>query len=260
MISALMLSRRQSASDRPAPYCAYCASSWNTSPADGVRVEVVVEVDGVDVVLRDRVHDRGLAELASLGDAGVVVELAAVGDRPLGVDLRRMRGRQAGDVGREVHGDPVRVEPRVELEVAPVRLGHREGQRVVAGVDALGAGEVLRPRLERGRPEGVGGRPHLDDDGVVVLGDRQVVVGDQLGLLLRRREAGADSASRCSSTDAIQMPRRSVLSACGSTGQDDAAVGASPAASARGAVQARATAAAAPPRTVRRVGCMIPPR
>ena len=35
VMRSLMLSRRQSASDRPAPYCAYCASSWNTSTPDG---------------------------------------------------------------------------------------------------------------------------------------------------------------------------------------------------------------------------------
>ena len=191
VISALMLSRRQSASDRPAPYCAYCASSWNTSPADRVRVEVVVEVDGVDVVLRDRVHDRGLAVLPGLRDARVVVELAAVGDGPLGVELRRVRGREAGDVGREVHGDPVGVEPGVELEVAAVGLGDREGQRVVAGVAALGAGEVLRPRLQGRRPERVGGRANLHDDGVVALRDGQVVVPDELGLLRGGGEAGS---------------------------------------------------------------------
>ena len=153
---------------------------------DRVRVEVVVEVDRVEVVLRDGVHDRGLAVLAGLGDAGVVVEPAAVGDGPLGVNLGRMGRCKAGDVGGEVHRDAERVEPRVELEVAPMRLRDGEGQRVVSRVLALRAGQVLRPRLQRRRPEGVGGGPNLDDHGVVAVGDGEVVVGHQLGLLLGR--------------------------------------------------------------------------
>ena len=70
-------------------------------------------------------------------------------------------------------------------------LGDRERQRVVAGVAALGAGEVLRPRLQGRRPERVGGRANLHHDGVVVLRDGQVVVRDELGLLRGGREAGS---------------------------------------------------------------------
>ena len=47
-----------------------------------------------------------------------------------------------------------------------MRLVDHERQRVVAGVLPAYTREVARPRLQRRRPEGVGGGPHLHDHGV----------------------------------------------------------------------------------------------
>jgi hypothetical protein len=157
-------------------------------PGDRVRVEIVVEVHRVDVVAADRVHDRVLDQLAGLRYAGVVVQLAAVRDDPVRVLPGRMRRQQRTGVG--VHRHPVRVEPRVQLEVALVRLADGVRERVVAGVTALRTGQVLRPRLDVRRPERVGGRPDLQHDGVVVLPYGVVQPGLQLGLLRGSGQSG----------------------------------------------------------------------
>ncbi len=158
-------------------------------PAHRVRIEVVVEVHAVEVVVLDRVQDRLPDVLLGLGQARVEVELAAVGPDPLGMHARGMLGHEPGRVG--LHRDAVRVEPRVQLEVAPVRLVDDEGERVVARVAALHAREVLRPRLERAGPERVGGRPHLHEHRIQaeLLGDVEPV--QELGLLRLGAQPGA---------------------------------------------------------------------
>ena len=83
-----------------------------------IRVEVVVEVHGVDGVLLHRVEHRVLDEGADLGQPRVVVELPAVRHHPVRVPARGVGGDQLRRVG--VVGDAVRVEPGVQFQ-APAR-------------------------------------------------------------------------------------------------------------------------------------------
>ncbi|KGC52790.1 hypothetical protein DO65_4945 [Burkholderia pseudomallei] len=156
---------------------------------DRVRVEIIVEMHGVDIVAGDRVHDRVDDERARGGHAGVVIQLAAVADHPVRMRARRMRGDER--VEPVVHRDAVRIEPCVQLEIAPMRFGDGERERIVAGIAALRARQIFRPRLERRRPECVRGRPNLQDHRVAVHPDRVVEPRAQLGLLRGGRQARA---------------------------------------------------------------------
>ncbi len=79
----------------------------------------------------------------------------------------------------------------MELQVALVGLADREGERVVAGVLARRAGEVARPGLAVGGPEGVRGRSDLHDHGVQAARDGLVVPPHELVLLLLDAETRA---------------------------------------------------------------------
>ncbi|MGX1245827.1 hypothetical protein RKD46_006931 [Streptomyces pseudovenezuelae] len=147
-----------------------------------VRVEVVVEVDRVQRIPVHRVEDRVLDEGADLGQSGVVVELPAVRHHPVRVLSGRVGGDEPGRI--RVARDPVRVEPGVQLQSPPVRLGDGGAERVPARVPALRPGEVLRPGLVRRGPQGVGGGPYLEHHRVQAVRRRPVEVGDQLRALL----------------------------------------------------------------------------
>ena len=76
-------------------------------------------------------------------------------------------------------------------------MGLRDGraQRVPAGVLALDAGQVLRPRLVRRGPQRVGGGPDLEEHRVEPAVDRDVEVGEQFGRAARPRSGRAGRAS-----------------------------------------------------------------
>ncbi len=158
-------------------------------PVDGVRVEVVVEVDPVDVVAADDVEDHVERVVGGVGLAGVEPHVVAVGPDEVG-PLARDVGHVAGAVAGRVPG-AVRVDPRVELEPARVRLVNGELERVVPRIRraSLAAGQVLGPRLLGRKVEGVGGGADLEHDSVEAQRLGPVEERDQLGLLLGRGEA-----------------------------------------------------------------------
>ena len=143
-----------------------------------VRVEEVVEVHAVEVVAVDRVEDRVLDVRARRGVARVEVETAvgrALGERhrPVRVLAQRMVRRELVEVGTGTPGGrrlaaAVRVEPGVELEVAGVRFLDHPAHRVPTRVLAAFAGQPLRPRRVRGRPERVTAGPDVHEHRVVV--------------------------------------------------------------------------------------------
>src|SRR5690606_39411240 len=62
----------------------------------------------------------------------------------------------------------VRIEPRMQLEAARMRLANRELERIVPGVrrTALLTGQVRRPRLQLRRVQRIRSRTHVQHDGV----------------------------------------------------------------------------------------------
>ncbi len=154
-----------------------------------VRVEEVVEVDPVDVVAVDHVHDHGGHPLADLGIPGIDVGLGAEVDQPVGVALDGVVVGEVLHVG-VLKTHTVGVEPGVQFEAALVGLLHRVLQRVVSGVAALLAGEVAGPGLQLGVVDGVGGGPGVQEDRVQSHIDGVVEPLVQFGLLLVRGQAG----------------------------------------------------------------------
>ena len=156
-----------------------------------IRVEVIVEVDAVDVVVRgdlrhrvdhvltdgrlSRVEEqRAVEEQDVLGMLhGVVVrrQQAGSGERPHRLLGRERTGLVRGHPERREHRrrrdrrrrHAVRVEPRVVLHAARMGLLHHPRQRVIAGVDTLRSAEELRPRVEGGGVPGVLRGTHLED-------------------------------------------------------------------------------------------------
>src|SRR5579883_3533154 len=83
------------------------------------------------------------------------------------------------------------VEPGMKLQPTFVGLFDGKGERVVAGVFALVAGEIDRPRLDRGAIEGITSGAHLKDNCIQMKLHRLVKDSNQFGLLLVYREAAA---------------------------------------------------------------------
>mmetsp|Transcript_6535 Transcript_6535/g.26950 ORF Transcript_6535/g.26950 Transcript_6535/m.26950 type:complete len:299 (-) Transcript_6535:463-1359(-) len=83
----------------------------------------------------------------------------------------------------------VGVEPSMQLQPAGPGLGQPDGQRVVAGVLALGASEHLAPGLQRRFIERIGGAAHLQDQGVQPGGGCHIAEPADLVLLRGRRQA-----------------------------------------------------------------------
>ena len=153
---------------------------------DRVRIEIVVDVDGVDVVAaqhvdHDREHVLGGGRLAGVDP--VQVAIAPHQFWPREREVRRRIGRRGRRRARAI-----RVEPGVQFEPARMGLGDPARQRVPAGIGALGASQVLGPRFQRRGVDRVGARPHLQDHGVEADGLRLVEQRDHFGLLLGRRQ------------------------------------------------------------------------
>src|SRR5579875_607969 len=83
------------------------------------------------------------------------------------------------------------VEPGMKLQ--PTFVGFLDGKSkwVIAGVFALVAGEIDRPRLDRGAIEGITSGAHLKDNCIQMKLHRLVKDSNQFGLLLFCREATA---------------------------------------------------------------------
>ncbi len=180
--SASMLARRQSARvAKPPPWAANGRPVSERRAGSRVGVEVVVEVDAVDVVAVHHVHDQVGDERPYLRQARVVVEAAVLAHDPVRVLPGRVGGGEALEAAALAH--PEGVEPRVQGEVALVRLGDGERERVVSGVPPLRPREPARPGLVRRRPHGVRSGTYLEDHRVEVQADGQVEPSPQLGLL-----------------------------------------------------------------------------
>lgn len=173
-----------------APGCLVGERHLVIARAQRVGVEVVVDVHAVDVVAAQHVGDDGQRVRGGAGLGRVEPELVAVAPHQ-----RRLRHRHVRrHVGRLRRGmaRAVGVEPGVQLEPAPVRLGDPERQRVPRRLrrQALRPAEELGPRLQCRRVDRVAARPHLQHDGVEPDAVRMVEQRQRLGSLLRHRQPG----------------------------------------------------------------------
>src|SRR5687767_7978441 len=89
---------------------------------------------------------------------------------------RRARGRMTR---------AVRIEPRVQLQAACMRLAHGKSERIVKrfGRTALLTGEILGPRLERRLVERVTSGTDMQNEGIETELARSIEQTDQLDLL-----------------------------------------------------------------------------
>ena len=130
-----------------------------------IRIEIVVHVDGINVVpAHDVAHDFADVS-ARFGQSGVEVKLSGILHEPFGMRIVRMLRREGG---RSLRPCPIRVDPRMNLHVALVAFLHHELQRVPRGRRRfpLHSGQIPAPRLERRLVQGVGLSPHLKDNGI----------------------------------------------------------------------------------------------
>ena len=161
-----------------------------------VRIEVVVDVQRVDVVAPHDVEHDARRAIAHSRIAGIHPQIRPVLAHELRIGAadvvrrRRPRHRVAG---------AIRIDPRVQLEPALVRLGDREGERIVVRLRRAPhlPGEHLGPRLDVGAIQRVGGGPHLQDDGVHAELHALVEDREQLALLLVRGRGRRATASPC---------------------------------------------------------------
>src|SRR5437868_14093839 len=65
-----------------------------------------------------------------------------------------------------------------------MRLAYGDGEGVIAGIDALPARELGRPRCEGRRIQGVAAQPNVEDDCVETNASRPIEQCDELALLL----------------------------------------------------------------------------
>ncbi len=161
-----------------------------------IRIEEVVDVEGVDVVaLHHVVHD---------GD-GVVLHVLLAGIEPeadaVAGDAVARDAPEVGAEGGEVRGSEARrvagvagaegVEPGMHLEAAGARRVDRQLQRVVAGVHVGAPGEGGGPRFGAAGVQALAVHAHLEDHGVGAELRRPVEKGNQLGALLGGGQRGA---------------------------------------------------------------------
>src|SRR5260370_26502574 len=94
-------------------------------------------------------------------------------------------GADRADVGAK------RIEPRMQLDAALVRLLHGEGEGIIEWPrrGAHPAGKDFRPRLVGRSIEGVAARPDLEDDCIELEEHREIEQRQQFGFLLFGGEA-----------------------------------------------------------------------
>ena len=129
---------------------------------NGIRIEIVVHVDGIDIVARHNIVDYPAYKLAALGQSRVEIELFTILNEPLGMLVIDMRRRQRLGSDRP---HPVGIEPGVQLHVAGMTLVDKILQRVPHGVGShpLLPREIFAPRLQLRGIKGVGRRAHLEN-------------------------------------------------------------------------------------------------
>jgi hypothetical protein len=139
-------------------------------------------VNPIDVVALHDVRDDAHHVVVYGRLPRIEPEHVSVHAHEIATRAEQVRRRETRAVGRVARAE--RVDPRMELEAARVRLLYRERERVVPGIGALRPREQRRPRLDRRPVDGVGRRPHLQDHGIEAGARRTIENAEELGALL----------------------------------------------------------------------------
>ncbi len=156
----------------------------------GIGIKIIVDVNAIDIVTAQHVeHDVERVPLHA-GIGRILPEVLAVAPHPFGTRHADMIGRGGGFRARDPRAK--RIEPGVQLQSAPVGLRHGEGQRIVEGRGSRAhrAGEILGPRFEVRRVQGVARRAHLQNDRVEPEPGGVIEDFEKLGLLLGHGQSG----------------------------------------------------------------------
>ena len=157
---------------------------------DRIGIEVVVHVDGIDIISLQDVAHHPVDEVAALGQTGVKVNLAVgIVEKPLGVlivDVTRCRAVVLAT------GHTVGVDPRMQLHAAAVALVNHELQRVPQRVGGLAwlACDPARPGFQLAHIGGIGLRPDLPYHCIAACLLQLVELIDEVGLVLGCRLLG----------------------------------------------------------------------
>ena len=140
----------------------------NRYPGDGIRIEVVVNVQSVHIVAAHNVAHHLADVVTALLQGRIQQRQPVVLERPLRVPHHHVvTGIGVSHLGLGAIG----INPRVQLHTATVALLHHPLQRVPVGIGtaALLARQIVAPRLQRTLVQRVALRPHLEDDGITAI-------------------------------------------------------------------------------------------
>lgn len=161
---------------------------WTTVYDGGVGVKIVINMDAIDVVAFDDIHDDLERALAGKRGSRIHAEVLFVGPNDGWVGAGDVVARRReGFVRRSAEG----VKPCVDLDASGVCLLDAEGEWVVAGVSAHGAAEPLAPGFVVRLVERVGIGADLENDGIDAKTFGGIEHLDELPLLLLGAEAGS---------------------------------------------------------------------
>ena len=147
----------------------------------GVRIEIVVDVEAVDVVAAHNIGSYLTDIMAVFSFSGIENQKAVIRKTTIGIQLRRVISRQSA---RAFRLRTERIDPRVQLHPAQVALLHHPSQRVPIrrGRHALTPRKVTAPRLVGTIIQGIAFHSHLEDNRIHAAGFKGVELAGQIGL------------------------------------------------------------------------------
>ena len=156
----------------------------------GIGIEVVVQVDAINVIATDHIHNHAQGIAARAGVGRVEHDHLASGADQFGMGVGHEVPGGGGFVIARAHAEGI--EPGVEFQAAPVAFGDGESQGIIIrlGGEAHFAGEKGRPRLDFGIVKRVAAGADLEEDGVQMEEGGAVEDGEEFGFLLAGVQAG----------------------------------------------------------------------
>ena len=148
-----------------------------------IRIEIVVHVDGLDIVAGNEVSYHLAEEITCLLEMRSEVPLCTILEEPLWMLVVDV---VVGDVlnlaAATCH--TIRVDPNVYVNTAFVSLSTYELQRIVGSRLALFASQPMTPWLKLGLVQSISRRTNLKDDGIEIHVLESIQHGNHVGFLL----------------------------------------------------------------------------